>query len=160
MDMHEPKEIDSQMDSSSVTTVAHDPRALAETTTVDRCRHVLRRLLVVVPGVLGGVVAKLDGRAFADAFRPGHEVEAARIAAIASSLLALSESFSGETLAGKARYNTVVTDRGSILIVRIPSRTSTYLLCVWADNSENFAMALRHSLDTAEQLALAVDSGV
>lgn len=116
----------------------------------------LHSLLDAAPGVLGAVMATVDGRAFAHGSREGHAVEAARIAAVASSLLALSESFSGEALRSRARYNTIATDRGTIVIVRVPSQARAHALCVWADSSENFAMTLRFSLDTAERLAAAL----
>lgn len=114
-------------------------------------------LLEATPGLLSSVMSTVDGRAFAHACRQGQAMEAARIAAISSSLLALSESFSVEALQGRSRYTNVVTDHGMIVIVRVPTPSRTHVLSVLADDSESFAMALRFSLDLAERLASALD---
>lgn len=114
--------------------------------------------LDATPGVLSAVMSTVDGRAFAHASRPDQHMEVARISAISSSLLALAESFGVESLQGRAQYSNVVTDRGTIVIVRVPTLARAHVLSVLADNSENFAMVLRFSLDLAEQLAGAMGS--
>lgn len=133
-------------------------QALA-TASIDRCGTVLETILEHNSSVLGAVMARVDGRAHAHAFRDSGDADPARVAAVSSSLLALSESFSKEALAARARYSSIVTDSGCIVTVRVPSQNRSYLLCVWCDDSENFAMALRTSLDAANQLAAAVDAG-
>ena len=89
---------------------------------------------------------------------PGQQVEAPRVAAVASSLLALSESFSGEALGSRTEYNSIATPRGTIVIVRVPTRARAHVLCLWADKSENFAMTLRTALDGAAQTAALIDT--
>lgn len=121
------------------------------------CNKLLGSLLGKHASLQGMVMTSVDGHAFAQAFQQSHSKEAARIAAIASSVMALSESFSGETLAANTRYNCVNTDRGNIVTVRIPSRSNKFVLCCWADNSDNFAMTLRFTLDAASKLAALVD---
>lgn len=123
-------------------------------------RTLLHNLLDGTEGVFGAVVARVDGRVYAQAFRHEHQTDAARIAAVSSSLLALSETFSREALKARTRYNSIVTDRGCIVTVRIPSATHGHVLCVWADDSENFATVLRVSLDAADKLALKMDGKV
>ena len=118
-----------------------------------RCREQLQSILDQHPGILGAVIAWVDGRTFTHAFRSGHEVEAARVAAVSSSLLALSESFSGETLGDKARYSSIVTDRGCIITARVPAGVPVHVLCLWVDGTENHAMALHYALETVQKLA-------
>lgn len=125
---------------------------------VTYCSQVLRSRLDGNSGVLGAVMATLDGRAFAHAFRPGVDMQAPRIAAVSSSLLALSESFSKEALGSAAKYNSTVTEQGNIITVRVGGHVKQYILCVWTEDSENFAMALRFSLDSAKELASVVDT--
>lgn len=122
-----------------------------------RCEELLGDLLTEAQGVLGAVMASVDGHAFAKSFQRGHAKDATRIAAIASSVLALAESFSHETLDGKVGFNCVSTSHGSIMTVRVPARENIFVLCVWADKSDNFAMALRFTLDAAHKLAALVD---
>lgn len=124
----------------------------------EACRGVLRARLEANPGVLATVVGTADGRAFAHASQPSQGIEAPRIAAIATSLLALSESFSKETLNSVTQYNSIATEHGTIVVVRIPSRARAHVLCLWADQSENFAMTLRFALDGAAQLAALIDA--
>lgn len=141
-----------------ISSTVQSPSGSSQDITVELCTQVLRSRMDGNSGVLGAVMSTLDGRAFAHAFRAGVDIEAPRIAAVASSLLALSESFSKETLSSAAKYNSTVTERGNIITVRVGSRTQQYILCVWTENSENFAMALRFSLDTAKELAMVTDN--
>lgn len=120
-------------------------------------RQVLDARLLLSPGLLGVVVGSADGRALAHAGASGSTFQPARVAAVASSLLALSESFSRETLASEAQYGTIATLRGSIMLVRVPSKRSAHVLCLWADDSHNLAMTLRAALDMASHVAHALD---
>ena len=122
------------------------------------CGNLLESLLRANPGTLAAVIGTADGRAFAHASQPGQQVEAPRVAAVASSLLALSESFSGEALGSRTEYNSIATPRGTIVIVRVPTRARAHVLCLWADKSENFAMTLRTALDGAAQTAALIDT--
>lgn len=124
------------------------------------CHAILQRRLAAAPGVRAAVIATVDGRAFAQAQADGETLDGARAGAVASSLLALAEAFSRETLRGHVQYNSIATDRGTIVIVRVPSRARTYALSVWADRSELFAVTLRFALDTAAQLAATIDAPV
>lgn len=122
-----------------------------------QCEDLLGDLLTEAQGVMGAVMASVDGHAFAKRFQNGQAKEATRVAAIASSVLALSESFSHETLNGKVSFNCVSTSHGSIMTVRVPSRQNVFVLSVWADKTDNFAMTLRFTLDAAHKLAALVD---
>lgn len=134
-------------------TAAPGPAARAVPAILPSCEVVLRTLLDETPGVLGAVMARADGRTTAQAFREGHKAAAAEIAAVSSSLLALCESFGRKTLRSGARYSRIVTERGCIVIVRVPASKSKQALCAWTGNDANFATTLRFALDTADQLA-------
>ena len=125
----------------------------------DACCGLLATQLRANPGVISAVVGTADGRAFAHASQPDRKIEAPRIAAIATSLLALSESFSKEALNSRAQYNCIATQHGTIVVVRVPSRARAHVLCLWADQSENFAMTLRLALDSAALVAALIDQG-
>ncbi len=131
-------------------TIPQDPTSSA-------CSAVLERRLQSSPGVLHAVLATADGRALAHALRSNVDAVPARISAIASSLLALGESFTRETLKSPASYTSIASEQGSIVIVRVPSSTGAYTLCLSADRSETFAMALRFALDAASELAAVID---
>ena len=124
------------------------------------CCNLLASQLHANPGVLAAVVGTADGRAFAHASQPDRKIEAPRIAAIATSLLALSESFSNEALRSRAQYNSIATQHGTIVVVRVPTRARAHVLCLWADQSENFAMTLRLALDSAARVAMLIDADV
>lgn len=123
----------------------------------DGCTRLLEARLAEQERIGSAVLCTVDGRAFAHALRNAGGLQPARMAAIASSLLALSESFARESIQGRAQYASIATDNGSIVIVRIPSRTRMHALCVSADADETFAMALRFALDSASQLAALID---
>ncbi|MBB6183019.1 roadblock/LC7 domain-containing protein [Oleiagrimonas soli] len=127
--------------------------------TQTRCTEILQRLLQEQPAVGNAVMATVDGRAYASG-NPNQEVaKAPRVAAITSSLLGLAESFSRESLQSTASYNSIATEHGTIVLVRVPSNHKTHALCLWTDRSETFAMTLRHALDTASKLAAVLDDG-
>lgn len=124
---------------------------------VPAIEQALASRLAETSGVLGVVVGTADGRALAHAGASSEEFQPARIAAIASSLLALSESFSRETLGGTTRYSSVATSHGSILMVRVPGKSASQVLCLWADAKQNLGMALNTALGMAARVAGIVD---
>lgn len=103
-------------------------------------------------------VATVDGRSYAHSNAASHEANAQRTAAIMSSLMGLTESFSQESLGNKALYSSITTEFGSIVMVRIPSKAKLHTLCLCADATENLAMTIRCALDTAALMATKIDS--
>lgn len=97
----------------------------------------------------------VDGRPLATLGDASPE-QAQRIAAMASSFLALSETFSKEAAHGRCAYATITSAQGLIVAVRVPSPRSLYVLCAAAGRSDNLAMVLRRTLDCAEALASAL----
>ncbi|NOT86786.1 MAG: hypothetical protein HOP03_01225 [Lysobacter sp.] len=122
------------------------------------CQNVLVALLERKPAVLFASMATVDGRSYAHANSTASKANAQRSAAIMSSLMGLIESFSRESLNSRALYNSIATEHGSIVMVRIPSKAKLHTLCVCADASENLAMTIRSALDTAALLAGEVDA--
>lgn len=101
-------------------------------------------------------VTTLDGRSVA--FITANEsIRGTRIAAMGCSLMSLSEAFGREVLQSQCSYNVISTSQGSIVTVRVPSEAHQFALSVCVDRSENMAMALRMTLDTASALAQSID---
>lgn len=122
------------------------------------CQDILVALLQRTHATLFASMATVDGRSYAHAGSSLTTASAQRTAAITSSLMGLIESFSKETLSSGALYNSIATDLGSIVIVRVPSRARLHTLCVCADNTANLAMTIRAALDTARKLAERIDA--
>ena len=125
----------------------------------NECQQTLDALLARSPAIVFASLGTVDGRSFAHADAPGREANAARAAAIMSSLMGLIESFSRESLDSRALYNSIATEHGSIVLVRVPSKARHHTLCVCADASDILATTIRAALDTAAQLAVAIDAG-
>lgn len=131
--------------------------SLVSMDTTMECRNALANLLERTPAILFASVATVDGRSFAHANAPAHDANPQRSAAIMSSLMGLTESFSKEALNSRALYSSIATEHGSIVMVRIPSRQKAHTLCLCADATENLGMTIRAALDTAALLAAKLD---
>lgn len=116
--------------------------------TVECLELLLKRSSALRFACLGTADGRLLASVNADAQSNGE-----RIAAMTSSLLALSESFAKDALRGHCNYSVVATDHGSIVVVRVPHVGRGYMLSVGADGSELMALTLRAALDTAERLS-------
>jgi hypothetical protein len=134
-----------------------DATALMQTR--NDCLQTLEALITRSPATVFASLATVDGRSFAHADAPGRQANAARAAAIMSSLMGLIESFGRESLDSRTLYNSIATDHGSIVLVRVPSKARLHTLCVCADGSEILAMTIRAALDAAGQLAAKIDAG-
>ena len=123
------------------------------------CQNTLAELVSRTPSVVFASLATVDGRSFAHANADGRSADAQRAAAIMSSLMGLIESFSREALDSRALYNSIATEHGSIVLVRVPSKAKHHTLCICADASDILATTIRAALDTASRLAAAIDAG-
>lgn len=81
----------------------------------------------------------------------------ARIAAMTSAALALSESFARDALHAACSYSVIYSESGAIVMVRIPLKDRSYTLSVASDGTEVLAATLRTALDTAQRIAAALD---
>jgi len=98
-------------------------------------------------------VGTADGRVLANAARANAHSTGDRIAAMTSSLVALSESFSKDALRSHCTHSVVSTGHGAIVVVRVPEPARGYVLSVASDGSELMALTLRSALDGADRLA-------
>lgn len=121
------------------------------------CIAELHALMQKSPAVRFACLSLADGRPFAFVGVASGK-QAPRIAAITASFLALSESFAREGDNGRCTHTTISSDGGTIIVMKVPARTRGMALSISADRSENLAMVLRRTLDTAEFLARRIDS--
>lgn len=126
--------------------------AITDTTLQAACNSELEQLLQEVPDVRFANLSLLDGRVFVMASRS--QIDPQRIAALSSSLLALSESFAREIRGGRCSHVTVSMENGAVVTVRVPTEPSFYTLSLFVADSANLAMALRWTLDAARRLSL------
>lgn len=120
-------------------------RAIAE------CQETIDAHCRATPSTQFVCLGAVDGRMLSVAGQPDRAT-GQRIAAMSSSLLALSESFARESFDSGAHYSLVSSRQGSIVTVRIPSPSSHYSLSLAADRTETVALALRNALDLADTL--------
>jgi predicted regulator of Ras-like GTPase activity (Roadblock/LC7/MglB family) len=98
----------------------------------------------------------VDGRAWA--YQGPPEFEAARLAAMTTSALALSEAFAKEVRFGRLRYSVHSLDTGVIVTVRVPCASRLFALSCGFGATETVAMALRIALNAAERIAVIIDA--
>lgn len=103
-------------------------------------------------------LSTVDGRSIAFVGEP-FRGQAQRLAAISSSFLGLSEAFTKESGLGGTLHAAVAADVGTVITVRVPSRSRAYVLSVCADSTTNMAIALRYALDTSTKVARLIDRG-
>lgn len=119
---------------------------------VAACTESLSDLTLRLPAVRFCCLSTVDGHLISKAgMQDEHACQ--RTAAIASSFLALSETFAKEGAVGRCTHTTISAEHGTIVAVRVPSRTRSYVLSVGADLSDNLASVLRLTLDAAEKVA-------
>lgn len=122
----------------------------------NECQAFLQDMARRMPWLRMASLSTADGRPYALATRD-HAADANRVAAISSSLLALSESFSREVLRSPCGYSLISTSHGVIATVRVPSAKRLHALAVASDDSEMLAMILRNALDASSKLAAILD---
>lgn len=120
------------------------------------CTEELAHLLRKAPATRFACLGTVDGRNFGFASAQ-QNASAQRLSAMTCSLLALAETFAKEALSSRCGHATLTTEHGSIVIVRVPSRTRAFALAVGADASDVLAATLRHALDLAGKLAALID---
>jgi len=113
----------------------------------------LATILDRTPSIRFACLATSDGRLVARAGDTGNAGNAQGIAAMSSSLLALSEAYSREMLGTECHYSATVTSEGTIVTVRIPRSQGRLALSVAADATDVMGTVLRRALDASEELA-------
>lgn len=117
----------------------------------------LERVLEAAPATIFASLASLDGRSLGYAGRP-MTTAGQRLAAMTSSLLALSDSMVKEGLDGRCAYTVLASPQGTVVLAHVPSTKQGFVLSMGADTTENVAMILRRTLDTAAALATLLDA--
>jgi uncharacterized protein len=107
-------------------------------------------------GLRFACVSTADGRLFAYAGEGTPRETGVRIAAMTSSMLALGETFAKEAFRGRCDYSVISTTMGSIIVIRIPTQRSSYILSISSDGSEVLATTLRVALDSADRISTIV----
>lgn len=121
------------------------------------CRLRLQALLQRSQAVRFACLGTVDGRSWA--FESHTEAaDAARMSAFTSSLLALCEAFARDAIRSRCRYNVIAAEHGVIVTVRVPCSSERFALSVATGSDETVAMALRHALDAADDIASVLDS--
>jgi predicted regulator of Ras-like GTPase activity (Roadblock/LC7/MglB family) len=130
--------------------------ALARDAARAACLVKLHGLVADTTTVLFASLSTVDGRTFAHA-SSNSQVEGPRIAAMSSSLLALSNSLAKEAMVGLCQYSAIAAEGGSIVLVRLPSPYQAFTLSVAGGSTESIGMILRNTLDLAQLLGEILD---
>lgn len=131
--------------------------SLVDAGLLDRSRAVLEHVSTRSDSLVFASLCRLDGRLVSHVGGIGVP-DGQRISAMNSSLLGLAEAFAKEALRSPCSHISIATEAGSIISVRVPSKTTGLALSICFDKCENLAMALRLAFDTAQSLVEAVDS--
>lgn len=124
---------------------------------LDASQTVLKRVSGRTDSLVFASLCRLDGRLVSHVGKPGVP-DGQRISAMNSSLLGLAEAFAKEALRSPCSHISIAAETGSIIAVRVPSRSNALALSICFDKGENLAMALRLAFDCARELAEVVDS--
>ena len=133
----------------NTTTIASAPAAVSSLQI--KCEAELKRILEKHPSIFFISLASVDGRSFAHVHGTAKN-DGQRIAAMTSSLLGLSESYAREACQSRCRYSLIAAESGSIVTVRIPTKSLRFALAIGATDLENIATVLRAALDGAAVL--------
>lgn len=117
-----------------------------------KLQHECQQLLDSQAGVLGVVIASVDG--FDVAHAVTHNVEPEKIAAMASSISAIGMVVSQEAALGNGKSVTVNTDAGFVYISHIEFAGTPYILNVIANSSVILAQIIYQCADIKKRLAL------
>ncbi|MEP6881058.1 MAG: roadblock/LC7 domain-containing protein [Dokdonella sp.] len=100
----------------------------------------LERFVADNSDIRGGLVSTVDG--FEVAASLDRTLSAAKLSAMTSSLLALSEAISRESKLGISRDMVIDADLGRLLLMEVPAADSRLLLTVICDNAVTLGQVL------------------
>lgn len=106
----------------------------------ERVKGEVDRLVREQPDVLGAVVCTTDGKLFAASLR--RESLGSRLAAITSSLVALSETAAQELELGGAGQVSVVGAVGQMVAMRVPMTRDLLVVATYASRHMNLTMLM------------------
>jgi len=109
-----------------------------------------QRLLFDVAGLTAVVVATADGFDVASAVR--HDIEPSRIAAMASSIAAISDVVSQEARLGRGKCVTIDTEAGFAVLHSVHRGDASLVINVIADDTAILGQVMYRSAQLARQL--------
>jgi predicted regulator of Ras-like GTPase activity (Roadblock/LC7/MglB family) len=92
------------------------------------CHMRIDTLMATQPEITGVLISTVDGFEIASKLSPG--LSAAKLAAMTSSLLALSGAMCAETANGTCRDLVIDADAGRVLLMELPHRNQNLVLAV------------------------------
>ncbi len=115
------------------------------------CQDALDALVSQTAGVGSAAVVTGDGFEVASVLHADLSVE--KLAAMTSSLLALSEAVASEMGMSRCRYVIVDTESGAVVTLRVPTRGHDLLMCVLCGDGVSLGSVLYAARDSARALA-------
>ena len=115
------------------------------------CHGTLENLVFETSGVESAAIVTGDGFEIASILRNGISVE--KLAAMVSSLLALSEAVASEMGKDRCQYVIVDTESGALVTLRIPAERHELLMSVLCGNTATLGAVLYAARDCAHALA-------
>lgn len=125
-----------------------------------KCKESLEEMMAETNGMILGMIATSDGFVVASVTAPGREVDASRIAAMASSGHALGETVANELAHGKCNNVIIDTDQLSIVFLSVPDTVEPPLILgVAATKSVSLGTVIYGAKNCTKHLAESVTSG-
>lgn len=115
------------------------------------CHGALETLVSQTPGVDNAAIVTGDGFEVASVMR--EHVSAEKLAAMVSSLLALSEAVTSEMGMKRCQYVIVDTESGALVTLRIPATSQDLLMCVLCGDGVTLGSVLYAARESARSLA-------
>lgn len=115
------------------------------------CHGALDALVSQTPGVDTAAVVTGDGFEVASVLREQVSVE--KLAAMVSSLLALSEAVTSEMGMDRCQYVIIDTESGALVTLRIPTGSQDLLMCALCGDSVSLGSVLYAVRESARALA-------
>lgn len=119
-----------------------------------RCANALDDLFARCDGVDAALLALRDGRPYVDRLR--RAVDAGRLAAMTSSLVALGHSVLKELKAGTLSHVLIEASEGQLVISAVPGTGGLLLLAVLASSSARLGLVLGQSKICCQEVAAAI----
>ncbi len=120
------------------------------------CQQHIETLVQQTRGIASASVVSGDGFEVASLMRD--EISGDKLAAMASSLLALSEAVVQELRMDGCRNIIIESERGSVVSLRIPASEHELLLCVLCNDSASLGAVLFAARSTAQGIGMSLEA--
>ena len=108
-----------------------------------------------VPGVIGCVIATVDGRLVSSVV--DNEADPQRVSAMAGSMVALGETIGREVKIGRSQFVVVSALGGILLLQRVPAERELLVVGTLARNNTNLGILLHETRGTASTIGRELD---